>query len=330
MPEIFPFSKVIQALLDDQNPFPPKFLHRFSDITPEDLKSLHDAWPKITSQRKYALLEDLDALSEDDTLMSFEELARSLLQDEDPAIRVRIISLLWENPDIKLLPTYFSIIKEGTDIESRAAAVSILGQYIYHGELEEIPAHVLHEVEEILLTLITEDQHDLVRRHALEALGASSRIEVPPLIESSYHRKEIEWIISALYSMGRSCDERWEKYIIAQISNPDEDISMEAIRSAGKLGLSSARAALLDILEDEEDLNKRKEMIWSLSSIGGEGVREKIEELLAMEGDDSLVDILEEAQENLLLTEGLDQFELMSFDDGDLEEMNTGYSTPEK
>jgi len=94
--------------------------------------------------------------------------------------------------------------------------------------------------------------------------------------------------------------------------------------------LSSARAALLDILEDEEDLNKRKEMIWSLSSIGGEGVREKIEELLAMEGDDSLVDILEEAQENLLLTEGLDQFELMSFDDGDLEEMNTGYSTPEK
>lgn len=319
MAQEIPFSQVIRSLQDEQTPFPSRFLHRFSDLPRAELKTIIEVWPGLSQHRKHTLLEDLDTISDTDTLVSFEDLARFLLLDPDPGVRVRAISLLWECSDLKLLPVYFSILKEDKDIDARAAAASILGQYVYNGELDKLPAESLHAIEDILLDHTGEEMPDLVRRRALEALGASSRDEVPALVEKAYHRKEVDWIVSALYAMGRSNDETWEKYILARLLDQDEDIRSEAVRSAGKLGLAPARIALLDLLEDEEDTESRREILWSLSEIGGEGVKVKFEELLDTEEDDEQVDFLEEALENLLLTEDLNQFDLLDLDDTDLD-----------
>ena len=51
-----PFSRVVDALLDDQTPFPPRFLHRLSDLSPEDATTLIKAWPNISSPRRAALV----------------------------------------------------------------------------------------------------------------------------------------------------------------------------------------------------------------------------------------------------------------------------------
>jgi HEAT repeat protein len=91
------------------------------------------------------------------------------------------------------------------------------------------------------------------------------------------------------------------------------------------LELSSARAALLDLLDDEEDLGLRRALIWALSKIGGEGVRNKLDELLEIEEDDEEADFIEEAMENLSFTEDV-QFTLLDLDpdedfpDDDLQE----------
>jgi HEAT repeat protein len=309
-----PFSQVIQALLDKDAPFPARYLHRFSDIEPGDLKSVMDVWPQISIHRKLTLLEDLEGLAEADTLTSFEDLARSLLADPEAGVRIRSIHLLWECPDAKLIPIYLDILKTDADNETRAAAASILGLFIYQGELEEIPQKTLHEVEEGLLDAVRNGATAHIRRRALEALGASSRKEVPALIETAYHRKEADWVVSSLFAMGRSNDDRWEKYVLAHIYNQDEDIRSEAIRAAGKLGLSAARVPLLDLLEDEEDLEMRREIVWALSGIGGENVRAKLEELLDIETDEDEVDFLEEALENLLFTDDLNQFGLLEIE----------------
>jgi hypothetical protein len=76
------------------------------------------------------------------------------------------------------------------------------------------------------------------------------------------------------------------------------------------LELASARPILLDTLEDEEDLELRRELIWSLSKIGGEGVRAKLEEILEAEEDDEEADFIEEAMDNLSFTEDMSQFDL--------------------
>ncbi len=320
MTKPIPFSQIKQALLDDSTPFPPRFLHRFSDISPTDLRSLHAIWSNVSPLRKQTLLEDLEELAEADPLLSFEDLARALLNDSLAGVRIVATRLLFETPDVRLVPIFLGLLNQDPDDGVRAAAASTLGLFIQLGELEEIPEDVLHNVEEDLLSAARNGATTLIRRRALESLGASSRPEVPPLIESAYHEKSSEWIVSALFAMGRSGEERWGKQILAHLLSPEEEIRSESIRAAGELGLPGSRQALFDLLADEEDLVIRREIVWALSKIGGEGVRAKFDELLETETDEEEVDFLEEALENLLFTEELNEFSLFNFEMGEGEE----------
>jgi HEAT repeat protein len=189
--------------------------------------------------------------------------------------------------------------------------------FVYLGELERIPAPLYHQIEDNLLEATTSADEILVRRRALESLGASSRDEVPPLIEAAYNQKNPDWIVSALFAMSRSADERWDKQVLANLSSPNEDIRREAVRAAGELELRSSRHFLLDQLEDEEDLEIRRHLIWSLSKIGGEGVRNRLEELLEQEPDDEEADFLEEALDNLVFNEQTAQFDMFDFEPDD-------------
>lgn len=315
MPQNAPFLTVVDALLDDSNPFPARYLHRFSDMEPADLKQLTKVWPEVSPHRKHTLLEDLEDLAETDTLTSFDDLARSLLGDPDPEVRARAIRLLWECEDVKLIPVYLDLLINDEDIEVRAAAANALGQFVYLGELDKIPAALHHEVEDQLLAATSSSNDTLIRRRALESLGYSGRKAVIPLIEAAFGEKKNDWVVSALFAMGRSSDNRWKKQVLLQLRSPDEDIRSEAIHAAGELELESARPVLLDLLEDEEDLEVRRELIWALSKIGGQGVRSKLEELLEIEEEDEEADFIEEAMDTLSFTEDMGNFSLIDVDD---------------
>ena len=305
-----PFQTVVDALLDNDIPFPPRYLHRFSDLASTDLTILLKAWSQISTRRKQTLLEDLEELAEADTLTSFDDMARPLLKDTDPQVRIRAIRLLWENEDAKLVPIFLKILNEDEEPEVRAAAANALGLFVYQGELEKIPAELHHRIEDDLLKAATSAKDVLVRRRALESLGYSGREEVVLLIEAAYHKKDPDWVVSALFAMGRSADGRWKKQVLSQLTAPDQDIRSEAIHATGELELSSARPILLDLLEDEEDLELRREIIWALSKIGGEGVRNRLEELLDTETDDEEAEFIEEAIDNLFLTEDMAELDM--------------------
>jgi HEAT repeat protein len=316
-----PFRSVLEALLDDARPFPARYLHRFSDIAPADLALLIKNWPQITSRRKHTLLEDLEELAESDTLTSFDDLARHLLKDVDPQVRQSAIRLLWENEDVKLAPVFLKILDEDEDAGVRAAAANALGVFVYQGELEKIPPELLHRIEDDLIKTATSGDKMIVRQRALESLGYSGREEVIPLIESAFHEKNPDWVVSALFAMGHSCDERWKKQVLSKLHAPDEDVRSEAIHAAGELELSSARPILLDMLEDEEELEMRRELIWALTKIGGEGVRDRLEEILEAEADEEEAGFIEEAMDNLTFMEDLAQFDLLDLDpDPDMDE----------
>jgi len=314
MPQNAPFLTVVDALLDESKPFPARYLHRFSDLESVDLKNLMKAWPQVSPRRKHTLLEDLEDLAEADTLTSLDDLARSLLADPDPQVRARAIHLLWECDDVKLVPVYLNILNNDEVVEVRAAAANALGQFVYLGELDKIPAELYHEIEDQLLAATANTKETLVRRRALESLGYSGREEVVPLIETAYREKKPEWMVSALFAMGHSCNDRWRKQVLSQLRSYNEDIRSEAIHAAGELELESARPVLLDILEDEEDLEVRRELIWALSKIGGEGIRSKLEELHEIEEDDEEAYFIEEALDTLSFTEDMGGFSLIDVD----------------
>src|SRR6186997_3009488 len=100
------FQKVLDSLLANSKEFPRRYLQEFSDIGTIELRALLDVWPRVELSRKLTLLEELDALAETDTLVSFDDFASAMLTDPDPQVRVRAIRLLDESEDVKLVPSF--------------------------------------------------------------------------------------------------------------------------------------------------------------------------------------------------------------------------------
>ncbi len=134
-----PFQKTIDELLAGKKSLSRSALRSFSDIDSVSLNLLLEAWPRIASDRKRLLLDELQTLSDNDTLVSFDDLARALLNDLDAQVQAGAIRLLGECNDAKLIPVYLKILSGDKDASTCAEAASALGKFVQLGELEEIP-----------------------------------------------------------------------------------------------------------------------------------------------------------------------------------------------
>lgn len=321
---IVPFDEILAALLDDSRPFPPVFLHRFSDLSPTDLTKLKTIWPQISPQRRIDLMEDLEELAETDTLVYFDDLSIFALDDTEPRVRSAALRALWESDNEKLASKFITMMEQDPDDIVRATAASTLGRFVYLGELEEISEKTLHTVEDHLLNVARGSDLPLIRRRAIESLGYSSRPEVKPLIMTAYNASDPEWLCTALFAMGRSASEEYIPAVLEQLDHPDPDVQFEAVRAAGQLSAGDAREILLEMLDSGiEDEELRMAVIWSLSEIGGEHVQETLERLLDETEDDEEADFLQEALDNLFLTEGLASFEMFDFEAQDEDDLHS-------
>lgn len=314
-PQDIPIQHVVNAILDESTPFPPRLLPRFSDLDGADLRAMAEAWSRVNPSRRIALMDDLEEIAENDTLVDFDNFVRSVLNDSEPGVRSRAITLLWENEGQDLVPRFIELMHHDPSAEVRAAAASGLGKYIYLGELEEIQPDLLRQVEDHLIQAVRGTDDTLVRRRALESLGFSSREEVPGFIKTAYDTNEPDWLASALFAMGRSYDQHWEMDVKRMLRHPKGNVQLEAVRASGELELEATRRALLDLLEEEaQDAEIRYAAIWSLSQIGGEEVRETLEELLDENEDDEEIEWIENALDNLTLTETGQSMNLLDID----------------
>ena len=319
-----PFSQIIDDLLDDSKPFPPVHLHRFSDLFTNDLDLLKASWQKVNQKRKIALFEDLEELAEADPLMCFDDLSIFALEDQTPQVRAIAIRLLWETNDVTVPRRLIRLVKSDPDEVVRADAASGLGVYVYRGELGEISEATAHLVMDTLLAAYRGNDTQLVKRKCLESLGFSSNQPIPSLIRKAYDSADMTWRVSALFAMGRSADARWRKQVTASLNDPDPEIRYEAIRAAGELEMKDARQTLLEFLLDEENRENEdmfRAIVWSLSQIGGDNVRATLSELIDLADEDEAVDFIEDALDNLSLTEGLQPFDILAIplddEDGD-------------
>jgi HEAT repeat protein len=314
-----PFQTVVDALLASKE-FPRRYLQYFSDIDPASLSLLLEAWQRVKPARKRSLLDQLYATFAEETIVSYDDLARALLDDPEAIVRTRAIRLLAECDDPKLVSVYARMIETDEDTTTRAEAATALGQFVMLGEMEEIPENAHRKAEEALLRAANNQTDAEVRRRAIESLGFSSRPEVPTLIEAAFRRSDHDWRASAVFAMGRSGDDRWQDQITSMILSDDDRERLAAVQAAGELGLALARPVLIHMLEDEENDDIVGAAIWSLSLIGGEDARTYIESLLDLTDDEDQTAFLEEALENLAFTEDLERFDLLAFDPENVQE----------
>ncbi|HSQ27358.1 MAG TPA: HEAT repeat domain-containing protein [Anaerolineales bacterium] len=317
-----PFDQLIEQLLDGDHPLVANYFYSLSDLEPEETQSLSKIWGNIPLWRRQAIMEDVEALSADDVLLSFVNFSLMVLQDSNAGIRQQGVQSLWEYEDDALIPVYQHLILKDEDPGVRAAAAGALGRYIYNGELDELAPEVLHDIEELLLAVAQGEDAPNVRRAALEALGFSSCKELSPLIERAYASKEKEWIASALFAMGRSGNEKWRQHVAAMLEHPTPLVRMEAARAAGELEMKETTQTLIELLDDPND-NTRMACIWSLSQLGGEGVRQILEDIVEEADAEDNLEFLEAALDNLEFTESMELMPLLDIsEDGEEDELD--------
>jgi hypothetical protein len=315
----YTFEEIKTALLDNTKPFPTQMVYFFSDIGAKDLRLLTEVWPQIWLERRRGLLEDMETMSEADTVLFFDNVALMALDDEDPVARSTAIRLLWQSEEEALATRLLRILIEDPQPMVRAAAATGLGIFVYLGELEDISEATYDKVLKALIEVHRGSDEVIVRRRALESLGYASHPDVPVFIQQAYETNDEDWLQTALFAMGRSCDhQRWSKMVLRMFEHPDLVVRYEAIRAAGELEMTSARAALFDLLEEGTDDDEIYfAVIWALSKIGGQGVRSLIEMNLEEAVDPEEVQLLEEALENLDFTEQVSSFDMLIVDEDD-------------
>ena len=296
------FSSVLAALRDVDTPFPSRYLRSFSDLSRSQLKALNEVWPSLPDERKLNLLEDLDEVLEKDTLVNFENLAINVLTDANPMNRVLALRLLWESENTDILPVILALSVNDADEAVRSTSAGLLGRFVLMGELETIRSDISDLVNRHLLNVLISSDTARVKQRALESLGFSSHPDVPDLIRNAYLSNDSAWVVSALCAMGRSADEQWADQVEESLNSPIAEVQMEAIKAAGELELSGVKEQLLSMITtDTEDTEIRMALVWALSQIGGDEIRERLEQLLADATDEDEIDWIDRALENLEL-----------------------------
>jgi len=305
-PEEKPFEEVLKALLNRDEVLDPLYLYRLSDINQENLSSLIEIWSDVHVERRRALMEDLELLTDSNTLLSFEPIFRMGLKDEDEQVRffaTRAIEI-FDTDD--LIPHFLSVLTSDPSVDLRAVTASVLGKYVYRGELDKIDKDQQIEIEDQLLEILEGDHPLEIQRRALEAISYSSRDEVRDHILKAYHSDLEEWLASALFAMGRSYDyENYSDLVIDKLQHTSPKVRLEAVRACGELVLEDAVPIILDLLNDLPDI--RRAAIWSLSQIGGEDAGLAIQKQLDGEINPDEEELLQQAVDRLdFLEEGID------------------------
>jgi HEAT repeat protein len=211
------------------------------------------------------------------------------------------------------------LAKEDAVNDVRVAAVKALGPFVLRGELGKLPEAFNTDLQNLVMALHRDRDENLdVRRRALESLGNCGREGVSDLIRQAYQSRELLMRASAVFAMGRSCDDMWTPQIIAELSSDDPELRYEAARAAGELELRPALSRLAE-LAFEDDREIQEMAIWALGEIGGKEAHRVLDQLAAVADsteDDELADAIAEAQSVAALS-GSDLLPLFDFSDYD-------------
>lgn len=319
----------IQVSTDDDVTLPASVIYRLANLEGEDLAIFKAAWHEIDSAKRQWTIHLLAEISENDYLLSFDDVAQIALADSDDRVRVEALELLWHDMSESFFHQLMSMAKDDNPIV-RAAVMVTLGRFIQAGELNEFNSDLSKEAEKLALNFYRDFNEDHeVRRRALEGISHSSNPAVSDMIREAYYADDVTMQISAVFAMGSSFDEQWQEIVLNELDSEIPEMRFEAIRAAGQLEMAEAVPHLADAAFDE-DYEIQLMAVWSLGEIGtneAQRVLKNIVEVATETDDDELLISAEEALENAMLMRNaifpmfnlggdLDLDELEDYDDG--------------
>jgi len=313
-------DQTLQNLATLDEPISVAGLYTLSSPDKAQLAQFKAIWGTLPADRRAATMQHLVDLGGDVFEVDFSAIFRVGLTDADPAVRASAVRGLWEDIDPALIAPLLNLLQNDASEAVRAAAASVLGYYVYEGELEEIAEAKVKPIVTTLKAIYRDVAQPIeVRRRALESLGFLSDDDTSQLITQAYHHANDRMKLSAVFAMGRSLDtERWGSIVVEELVAPDPEMRYEAARAAGELEYPPAVRRLGELLDDVDE-EVQLVAVWSLGQIGGEKAKQFL--LAVLESDaEHLHEEAEDALAELEFKGDHLEFALLDFDDDDEED----------
>ena len=292
------FQRTLDLLRNPEASFTAEATYSLSDLTLEQMDALRTIWPDIPADRRRDLLLRLVDIAETNFELDYSSVIRLALDDPDPEVRIAAIEGVTEDSPLNIAERLIELAQKDNFASVRAAAVGALGYFILQGELGKIPERMSQRVQDVALKLHNNLNEDIdVRRRALEAISNSTRDEVPDLIREAYDDDELLMRVSAVFAMGRTCDDMWSQQVMDELSSEYPQMRYEAARAAGEIELRKALPRLSEMAYDD-DREVQEMAIWSMGEIGGQAASALLNQLAVLaeeNGDEELSTAISEA-----------------------------------
>jgi len=290
-----PLEQYLAELRDLSKPMAISKLANLSDLFPEEADIFRREWADIDVTRRRQIVGQLAELAEDNLELDFDEVFRSCLTDADGEVREKAIEGLWGCEERSLIDPLIRLLLEDVEHSVRAAAADGLGRFALLAELGKLPESDAHRVEEALLTAFNKGNEQLnVRRRVLEAISPLTKPQVEEMIRQAYRSDSLEFQVSAVYAMGRSCNPGWLPVILKELRSPDPQLRFEAVRACAELEAEEAVPNLIELTRDS-DAEVQISAIEALGRIGGGEAKEGLQQCL-----DSSEEVIRQASQEAL------------------------------
>src|SRR5690349_17609485 len=123
------FDTVLADLQDPTKRPSATQLASFSDLAPDEVTELSEAWPEIETGRRLSLLNQLATLAEDNVELNYDAIFKLAITDDDPYIRAAAVLGLSEYEGRDLIPPLIDLLLSDDDAEVRRQAAIALGRY---------------------------------------------------------------------------------------------------------------------------------------------------------------------------------------------------------
>jgi HEAT repeat protein len=267
------FQGYLAELKDEGQPLKVSRLVYLSHLADEQEKAFLDAWPRLQTERRRQVMQQLVELAEDNVDLNFDAIFLACLGDADPQVRASAIRGLWEYDHRDLIKPLLGLLQSDDNAAVRAEAALALGRFVLQWELGSLPDRYFRQVEQVLRRAISDGGEELeVRGRALEAIGACSLPWVRRAIYSAYKSDSHRLRVSGVHAMGHNCDPSWLPILFQELKSDDSEMRYEAALACGSLGEEAAVVHLIPLLEDE-DVEVREATIAALGEIGGRQAR---------------------------------------------------------
>jgi HEAT repeat protein len=304
------FEQVLTSLFENEN-LPIHLIYRLSDLSPYEIAEFRKTWPTVGRERRVSITRHMVDISEESYLVNFDTVSRSLFEDEDAAVRLAALDVVWDSTDTSLIPSILGILQHDVDPDVRAGAARALAHYVLLGEWGELD--VIH-TEPIVKVLMDEyerpDTSIQVKRAALEAMAPAGKSRIEDFITDAYESGPFELQLSAVFAMGNTADSRWLSILEDEFENSSSEMRAEAARAAGAIGDSQIIDALQQLLVDE-DIDVTLTAIHSLGQIGGERAMQILSNLSEDPDFEEFYDVIDEALDNMDWMAG--EFDLLAY-----------------